>query len=86
MDVYPRSNDSSDHEFLLVKLKYTICLIQYKSSSVLNDRSSHRRCSVRKGVLRNFTKFTGKYLCQSLFFNKVASKMRRLQDNISHEK
>ena len=28
-------------------------------------------CSVKTGVLRNFTKFTGKYLCQSLFFNKV---------------
>ena len=26
----------------------------------------------RKGVLRNFVKFTGKHLCQSLFFNKVA--------------
>ena len=25
-----------------------------------------------KGVLRNFAKFTGKHLCQSLFFNKVA--------------
>ena len=35
-------------------------------------KSSHRRCSVKKGVLRNFTKFTGKHLCQSLFFNKVA--------------
>ena len=36
-------------------------------------RSSHRRCSVRKGVLtRNFGKFTGKHLCQSLLFNKVA--------------
>ena len=33
-------------------------------------RSSHRRCSVKKGVLRNFTKFTGKYLCQSLFLKK----------------
>ena len=35
-------------------------------------RSSHRRCSVRKCVLRNFAKFTGKHQCQSLFFNKVA--------------
>ena len=35
-------------------------------------RSIHRRCSVRKGVLRNFAKFTGKHLCQSLFLNKVA--------------
>ena len=25
-----------------------------------------------RGVLRNFTKFTGKHVCQSLFFNKVA--------------
>ena len=35
-------------------------------------RSRHRRCSVRKSVLRNFSKFTGKHLCQSLYFNKVA--------------
>ena len=27
----------------------------------------------KKGVPRNFTKFTGKQLCQGLFFNKVAS-------------
>ena len=27
----------------------------------------------KKGVLRNFAKFTGKHLCQSLFFNKVPS-------------
>ena len=37
-----------------------------------NTRSSHKKCSKKKGVLRNFTKFTGKHLCQSLFFNKVA--------------
>ena len=36
------------------------------------DRSSHQRCSVKKGVLVNFAKFTGKHLCHSLFFNKVA--------------
>ena len=36
------------------------------------SRSSHWRCSVRKGVLRDFAKFTGKHPCQSLFFNKVA--------------
>ena len=35
-------------------------------------RSSHRRCSVKKGVLGNFAKFTEKHLCQSLFFGKVA--------------
>ena len=36
-------------------------------------RSSHRRRSVGKGVLNSFTKFTGKHLCQSLFFNEVAA-------------
>ena len=35
-------------------------------------RSSHQRCSIEKSALKNFAKFTGKYLCQSLFFNKVA--------------
>ena len=35
-------------------------------------RRSHWRCSIRKGVLRNFAKFTGIHLRQSLSFNKVA--------------
>ena len=39
-------------------------------------KSSHQRCSVKKGVLRNFAKFTGKPLCQSLFFNKLAEHLR----------
>ena len=39
-------------------------------------RSSHQRVSVRKGVLRNSANFTGKRLCQGLFFNKVASGQR----------
>ena len=30
-----------------------------------------RRCSVKKGVLKNFAKFTGKQLCQSLFLIKL---------------
>ena len=38
--------------------------------SLWNARSSHRWCSVRKGILRNFAKFTGKHLCQSHFFKK----------------
>ena len=35
-------------------------------------RSSRPEVLCKKGVLRNFTKFTGKHLCQSLFLNKVA--------------
>ena len=36
------------------------------------DRRSHHRRSIKIDVLKNFVKFTGKHLCQSLFFNKVA--------------
>ena len=35
------------------------------------SRSSHQRCSIRKGVFRNFTKFTGIHLCQSLFKSQL---------------
>ena len=34
-------------------------------------QNSHRRCSLKKGALKNYSKFTGKHLCQSLFANKV---------------
>ena len=40
-----------------------------------NIRSSHRRCSLKKGALKNFTKFTGKHMSQSLFFNNVAEQI-----------
>ena len=35
-------------------------------------RSSHSKTFYKKGVLKNFAKFTGKHLCQILVFNKVA--------------
>ena len=53
----------------LCKLNHiSVCFIQISTKS----KSSHQRCSAKKGVLKNFTKFTGKHLRQSLFFNKVA--------------
>ena len=39
-------------------------------------RSSHPEVFCRRGVLRNFAKFTGKHLSQSLFFNKVGKRER----------
>ena len=35
-------------------------------------KGSHQSRSKKKGVFKNFAKFTGKHLCQSFFFNKVA--------------
>ena len=37
-----------------------------------NVRSSNPELFCEKDVLKNLSKFIGKHLCQSLFFNKVA--------------
>ena len=39
---------------------------------MLLEEAVVQKCSAKKGVLRNFTNFTGKHLFQSLSFNKVA--------------
>ena len=53
--------------------KLSIC---YYNTDVDKDRSDYRSSRpevfYRKVVLRNLTKLTGKHLCQSLYFNKVA--------------
>ena len=46
----------------IVPQKWFSCYIKKQSPDVFCE----------KGVLRNYTKFTGKQLCQSLFLNKVA--------------
>ena len=40
-----------------------LLLLRSHYQVICTFRSNHRRCSVRKGNLRNFTKFTGKRLC-----------------------
>ena len=47
-------------------------------------RSSRPDLFCEKGVLRNFAKFTGKHLCQSLFFNKVAGAANLLKKRLWH--
>ena len=57
------------HDWFPVKFEFIH--IQYFFGMVRN-KSSHRRGSVGKGILRNLPKFLGKHLRQSLFINKVA--------------
>ena len=45
---------------------FALNVLQY-----IKIRSSRPEVFCKKGVLRNFAKFTGKHLCQSLFINKV---------------
>ena len=44
--------------------------LRFMGTSKCNSEAVVRRCSVNKHVLKNFAKFAGKHLCQSLFFNK----------------
>ena len=44
------------------------------SKGLIQIRSIRPEVFCKKGVLRNFAKFTGKHLRQSLFFNKVAGR------------
>ena len=61
----------------LLAIFYIVLLIsncpskQLLQAILTKNRNSHWRCSVRKGVLRNFAKFAGKHLCQSLFWIKL---------------
>ena len=44
-----------------------------KNHIKINDSEAVvRRCSVKKGALKNFVKFTETHLCRCLFFNKLA--------------
>ena len=56
--------------FVNTPLSYYDSICYYKIQ--MTTRSNHQRCSARKGVLRNFSKFIGKHLRQVLFYNKVA--------------
>ena len=46
--------------------------ISHGKRQILKDIEQSPKDVLSKGVLRNFTKFTGKHLCQSLYLNKVA--------------
>ena len=43
-----------------------------------NNRTSRPDMFCTKGVLRNFSKFTGKHLCHCLFFNKAATLLKKV--------
>ena len=62
---------------MFVKVENSNALIVTVKVWNVQGRSSHQRCSIQKGVLKDFAKFTGKHLRQSLFFNKVAGLRHR---------
>ena len=50
-----------------------------------NYKSSRPEVFCKKGVPKNFAKFTGKRLCQSFFFNKVAGLVKFLRTHFLTE-
>ena len=46
--------------------------IFFRDIQNISSWSSHRRCSIKIGVLKNFPTFAGKCICAGVSFNKVA--------------
>ena len=57
----------SSHILWRLSWYYNFYFALFRSTTSGNAKSSHRRCSVRRVVFRNFAKFTGKHLCQRLW-------------------
>ena len=53
--------------------------------AIQRRRSSHLRCFMKNGVLKNFTKFRVKHLCQSLLSNIMLQALGTLTQVISYE-
>ena len=51
--------------------KETFFLVDFVGLIKVDPQKHSFRGVLKKGALKNFTKFTGKHLYQSLFFNKV---------------
>ena len=74
MDVHSRTLDNKiiriqKRPLRKVYSDYTSSFIELLDKAL---RSSRLDVFCKKGVLRKIPKLTGKHLCQSLFFNKVA--------------
>ena len=67
LNIFEETN--TDSYSIAYSLPFTNSNFKFKLTT---PRSSRPEGFCKKAILRNLTKFTGKHLCQSLFFNKVA--------------
>ena len=58
-----------DHISIMIPHSFFCGIVQV--NFFLQYRSSYRRCSIKKAVLKNFAIFTGKRLCWGLFLIKL---------------
>ena len=64
--LWPQTQKCTFLQQLRAQLSYKL------DNSTENIRSRHRWCSIKKHVLKTIAKSTGKHLCWSFFFSKVA--------------
>ena len=69
ISIYQIVKRINTHEDSYGKLDFDFKLLFVKPAI---KTQKHSRCSVKRVFLKNFAKFTGRHLCQSLFFNNVA--------------
>ena len=69
---------------LFLILSFTFIFATSRTKPRDQFRSSHQEVFFEKVVPRNFVKFTGKQLCQRLFFNKVARPTTLLKKSLWH--
>ena len=71
IQIWLNSNMPKFFSFDMVLVKRSFCIIW-------TFRSSHQRCSMKKSVLGNFPKFTGKHLCRVYFLIKLQARPANL--------
>ena len=64
-------NSGPRNSFLLLTCVYNYAIHHFHRELSLLFRSSRPDMFCKKGVLENFTKFTGKHLCQVSFLTKL---------------
>ena len=69
--------------FYAVNVSYSQNLLYMLVTSKPCSEAVARRCSLKKVLLKDFSRITEKRLCQSLFFNKVAGFRSQFWLNIS---
>ena len=62
----------SSYIFSLILFMFSQLICIHSHLICIQFRRSRPEVFCKKSVLRNFAKFTGKHLCQGLFFNRVA--------------
>ena len=76
-------NNSEYGHFLRSECKFSQNLLFMLVTSIPCSEAVARRCSLKKVLLKDFSRITEKRLCQSLFFNKVAGFRSQFWLNIS---